>query len=174
MNCMNCGAPMQLMLEKQHFYCDYCTSLYFPDENEDGIRILDEISETDCPVCRTPLVYGFIDQTQTLYCQSCRGMLIDQESFLMVIEYLHAKSTQPPIDPPAVKFSELERKLICPTCGRHMSTHLYGGPGNLVVDNCGHCLHLWLDNKEFARIIRAPGRERPARDDEDEHKLSNG
>jgi hypothetical protein len=48
---------------------------------------------------------------------------------------LRASSSQPPIDPPPVNFAELERELTCPTCSHLMSTHLYGGPGNLVVDN---------------------------------------
>jgi len=166
MNCINCGAPMQLHLDKQHFSCDYCDTIYFPDENEDGIRILDADSNIECPVCRTRLVYGFIDQTRILHCQTCRGILINQESFLMCIEYLRARSTRPPIIPPAVNFSELERNLVCPTCNQPMSTHLYGGPGNLVVDNCPNCLHIWLDNQEFSRIIRAPGRERNETGDE--------
>ena len=50
MNCNNCGAPMQLRLEQQHFYCNYCTSRYFPDENEDGLRILEADSDHDCPI----------------------------------------------------------------------------------------------------------------------------
>lgn len=77
----------------------------------------------------------------------------------MVIDYLQAYSTRPPIDPPPVNLSELDRSVDCPDCGRRMSTHLYGGPGNLVVDNCIHCSLLWLDNSEFERIIRAPDRE---------------
>jgi Zn-finger nucleic acid-binding protein len=158
---------MQLRLEQQQFFCPYCSSIYFPKENEDRVRILAEESEIQCPVCRTALVHAVIEETQILYCQSCRGMLIDQGSFLALIQYLRAKSTQPPLKPPAVDFSELDRSLYCPTCGEKMSTHLYGGPGNLVVDNCSRCLNLWLDNQEFKRIIRAPGRER-ARDNIDE------
>lgn len=172
MNCVNCGAPMQLRLKQQHFYCDYCTSRYFPGENEDGLRILDQDSEITCPVCKIPLVYAFIGNTQLHFCQTCRGMLFDQETFLEIINYLREKSSRPPFDPPPVDLSELERDLSCPTCARLMSTHLYGGPGNLVVDNCSHCHHLWLDHNEFTRIIRSPGRERRFEDDEQEQDLS--
>jgi Zn-finger nucleic acid-binding protein len=167
MNCLNCGAPMKLVLDRQHFHCEYCTSIYFPKENEDGIRILEHHSDTSCPVCDIPLVYGFIDRTQILTCLNCRGMLIDQEVFLMVIEYLRAKLNAPALTPPPVDFEQLKRQINCPNCNRKMSTHLYGGPGNLVVDNCGHCSLLWLDNNEFTRIIRAPGRE-PRREPEEE------
>jgi Zn-finger nucleic acid-binding protein len=158
MNCSNCGAPMQLDLNQQHFRCDYCTSLYFPKENEDGIRILEAPSELYCPVCEVPLVYGFINNAQIHYCLNCRGMLIDQEIFLMIIDFLRAISTKPPVNPPPVDLEELKRRINCPKCGRQMSTHLYGGPGNLIVDNCTNCILIWLDNNEFNRIIRAPGR----------------
>ena len=168
MNCSNCGAPMKLVLDRQHFFCEYCSSIYFPKENDDGIRILEHNSETSCPVCDIPMVYGFIDHAQTQYCLNCRGMLIDQDVFLMVIEYLRAKSTESPIVPPPVNMEELKRQINCPNCGRQMSTHLYGGPGNLVVDNCAHCSHLWLDNNEFTRIIRAPGREPRGEPEEEE------
>ncbi len=160
MNCVNCGAPMKLHLDRQQFYCEYCASIYFPERNKDGIRILEESSKINCPVCEIPLVYGFIDHTQILCCVNCRGMLIDQEVFLMVIDYLRAYSAGPPVDPPPVNLSELERQVDCPQCFRKMSTHLYGGPGNLVIDNCVNCSLLWLDNREFERIIHTPGRDR--------------
>ena len=169
MNCDNCGAPMKLLLDRQHFYCEYCTSIVFPTENQDGIRVLEEVSDTLCPVCEIPLVYGFIDKTQTLYCQKCQGMLIDQDIFIMVINYLRAKSTLPSISPPPVNHIELERTINCPDCRQPMSTHLYGGPGNLVVDNCIHCNLLWLDHRELERVIRSPGRDRlPQKEDEDD------
>lgn len=169
MNCMNCGAPMKLLLNRQHFYCEYCTSLYFPEKNEDGIRILKESSKINCPLCKVSMVYGFIDKTQILSCLNCGGMLVDQEIFLIVIDYLRANSDKPPINPPAVDLSELDRQLVCPNCSRKMSTHLYAGPGNLVVDNCVHCSLIWLDNKEFDRIIRAPGRERRHNIEDEDH-----
>lgn len=159
---------MKLLLDRQQFYCEYCTSIFFPEENQDGVRILDEASQTQCPVCKIPLVYGYVNQAQTLYCRKCMGMLIDQDTFLLVINFLRAKSTLSPIIPPPVNLGEMEREINCPDCGQLMSTHLYGGPGNLVVDNCIYCNLLWLDNAEFSRVVRAPCRERfPESDDED-------
>jgi Zn-finger nucleic acid-binding protein len=161
---------MKLLLDRQHFYCEYCTSICFPEENQDGVRILDEDSQTLCPVCEIPLVYGYVNQTQTLCCKKCMGMLIDQDIFLLVINYLRTRSTQLPIIPPAVNLQEMNRELYCPDCGRLMSTHLYGGPGNLVVDNCVHCNLLWLDHTEFRRVVRAPGRERLVGSEVDEQE----
>ena len=44
----------------------------------------------------------------------------------------------------------------CPQCGARMATHIYGGPGNLVIDNCAACRLNWLDYHELARIESAP------------------
>lgn len=171
MNCLNCGAPMQLRLNLQHFYCEYCESRYFPEQNEEGLRILDEASEIPCPVCKINLVYGYIGETQLYYCNNCRGMLFNQDSFLDLIKFLRKVAPHPPVEPPPVDLSELKRRLKCPTCDQTMSTHLYGGPGNLVVDNCSICLNLWLDHKEFTRIIQAPGRDKVDRESNQEQKL---
>lgn len=159
MNCTNCGAPMKLLLDRQHFFCEYCASIFYPQENEDGIRVLDQASETLCPVCEVPLVYAYIGNTQILNCQKCKGILFDMDIFLLVIDHLRATSTDPALTPPPVNLNELKRAIRCPQCGQTMSTHPYGGPGNLIVDNCIHCNLLWLDYNELERIIRAPVRE---------------
>ena len=37
-----------------------------------------------------------------------------------------------------------------------MSSHVYGGPGNVVVDACEFCHVVWLDPGELLRIALAP------------------
>ena len=36
-----------------------------------------------------------------------------------------------------------------------MDTHPYGGPGNIVIDNCAGCELNWLDYGELQRVGRA-------------------
>jgi Zn-finger nucleic acid-binding protein len=160
MNCLNCGAPMRLATDQRSYNCDYCTSLYFPEESRDGVRVMDEPSELSCPLCRIPLVLAWIDQTRVLHCTSCHGLLVNQIAFLSTIRYLRARARGPAEFPPPMDPRELERRLHCPSCGQVMSTHPYGGPGNIVVDNCPRCLFIWLDREELSRIIQAPGRDR--------------
>lgn len=158
MNCENCGAPMRLERERDYFVCDYCGSFYFPDANRDGIRVLNELSDTACPVCKTPLVAAAWDSVRLLYCPNCRGTLVEQSAFAFAVENLRRPSgTQPPSPP---NRDELQRSLQCPRCGRAMDTHPYGGPGNVVVDNCLACQIIWLDYGEFNRIMTAPDEER--------------
>jgi Zn-finger nucleic acid-binding protein len=151
---------MSLAPDKGYFLCEHCTTMIFPDENDQGIRVLDQASQISCPVCRIPLVYATVESTQVLYCQKCRGMLLNQNVFLKVVKYLRAVSTKLPVDPPPMDAIDLERQLACPECGQLMSTHPYGGPGNIVVDNCVQCSSIWLDYGEFRRVITAPGRDR--------------
>jgi hypothetical protein len=49
-----------------------------------------------------------------------------------------------------------DRLLLCPGCNQVMASHLYGGPGNLVMDSCESCELNWLDPGELRRIALAP------------------
>jgi Zn-finger nucleic acid-binding protein len=49
--------------------------------------------------------------------------------------------------------------MNCPQCSRPMNTHLYGGPGNIIIDNCEPCSLNWLDDGELQRIVGAPDRQ---------------
>jgi Zn-finger nucleic acid-binding protein len=37
-----------------------------------------------------------------------------------------------------------------------MMSHIYGGPGNVVVDTCEVCHVVWLDPGELLRMALAP------------------
>jgi Zn-finger nucleic acid-binding protein len=157
MNCQNCGAPMKFDHNRICFWCEYCTSIHFPEESIDGIRISDEESIINCPMCNIPLVLAYAGKTQVFYCNKCRGILINQFSFLIVIQYIRSKAKELSTPPP-VRLEELERKTYCPQCHRKMDTHPYGGSGNIVIDNCPHCMLNWLDYNELYRVTHAPDR----------------
>lgn len=158
MNCTNCGGPMVLDAEKQSYHCSYCTSTYFIEETEDGVRPSQEPAGLRCPVCQEDMVQAFAGRNTVSYCPKCRGMLIPQIAFLGTVKYLRGKSRLPSQPPQPFKPDELRRHLSCPKCGRPMDTHPYGGPGNIVIDNCTACLVNWLDYKELSRVVRAQDR----------------
>lgn len=160
MNCQNCGAPMKLDLHRRSFTCPYCTSVFFPEESADGIRNSGVPGKVACPLCRIPMLLAWIDTTEVLYCGKCRGLFIPQGAFLVTLRYLRARPVTAPADPVRFNPEELKRALHCPLCNRRMDTHPYGGPGNVVVDNCLTCNMLWLDYRELNRITSAPGRDR--------------
>jgi Zn-finger nucleic acid-binding protein len=156
MNCPNCGAPMRLQDGHEGLVCDYCKSVYFPEKNEDGIRVLDNPSEFSCPVCAVPLAPAILDAHRILYCTRCRGSLISAPAFVLILRDLrenraNASATSHPPDP-----KELQRRIQCPQCHRTMDTHYYAGPGNIVIDDCPQCELNWLDAGELMVIVRAP------------------
>ena len=150
---------MRLKVGAESFTCDYCASVHVPEANEEGIRIFDEVSKLLCPVCSLALVDATAAGSRLLYCKHCHGMLISMDVFPAVIQDLKSKRENSayvaqPIDP-----RDLDRRIRCPQCGLEMDTHVYGGGGNVVMDDCESCALNWLDHGELDRIVRAPDRE---------------
>jgi Zn-finger nucleic acid-binding protein len=90
------------------------------------------------------------------YCTKCRGMLIAMDKFLTVIAELRAQR-KGAVSPHAPDPRELRRRIDCPQCHQRMDTHFYGGPGNVVIDDCERCSLNWLDHGELMTIVNAPG-----------------
>jgi hypothetical protein len=86
-------------------------------------------------------------------------MLIEMTRFAAIIEVVRAHEDAVLTMSPRRQNPE-DRVLACPTCGRPMVAHLYGGPGNIVIDTCERCLVNWLDAGELRRIAVAPDRQR--------------
>lgn len=136
--------------------CDYCRTKFFPERNADGIRILAEGSGLECPVCAVPLADAALARHRILYCTHCRGSLMPMRVFTSLVEDLRAQQSgewQMP-RPPDPK--QLRRTIHCPRCHRAMDTHYYGGPGNIIIDDCSPCELNWLDSGELMQVVRAP------------------
>lgn len=161
MNCPSCGAPMHLKADEDSFTCDYCHSVYVPDKNADGVRVLGESSDEPCPNCNVPLTQAALAKTRILYCTKCRGMLIPMQVFNSLIAELQVVEGGSMIQSPADR-SDLNRVLNCPHCRQRMDTHLYAGGGNAVIESCEKCLLNWLDHGELPRIVHAPDDHNPA------------
>lgn len=161
MDCENCGAPMTLHGDRDFFYCEFCGSFRFPAESADGIRALG-LADGDvrCPVCDSSLLNASVDGLQGLHCSRCKGLLIGRSSFREVVENRRARAEGPPEPPRLLNRELLQRELRCPLCERNMNTHPYHGPGNIVIDTCGHCEVVWLDYGELGTITDAPGHDR--------------
>ncbi len=157
MNCPSCGAPLRLQGDQEGLTCDYCRNLYYPEKNDDGVRVLGEAAEEQCPICSIPLMHAIAARERIRYCTKCRGMLISMNTFLTLVEELRAETRGPDV-PHAPDPRELDRRINCPRCRRPMDTHYYCGPGNVVIDDCSRCALNWLDHGELLRIARAPDR----------------
>ena len=155
MNCLSCGASMHLEPAKECLVCNYCGNIVFPEPNQDGVRVLGDPTAKACPACRLPLRESALAGHRILYCERCRGMLISIDDFFAIVEQRRAELAGVTEPPHAVDWNELKRRVKCPECGEPMDTHPYGGPGNIVIDNCPRCRLNWLDHHELSHIARA-------------------
>ena len=160
MNCKNCGAPMSTVEGQNYLYCDYCASFYFPEKSDDHVVVLGESSGFNCPVCKTGLITGSIEDHRILYCPACHGVLANQQAFASLVTFLRANADTPAVQPKPLDPKALQRLLHCPACAKKMDTHPYGGPGNVVIDICTKCQLIFLDQGEIHKITSAPGRDR--------------
>lgn len=162
MNCPNCGAPMILHHERATYECSYCQTLHIPEADDQGLRIFDETARHKCPLCNLPLVWVDMDGFPAEYCPNCQGVLLLQHLFGKAVKVLRGRAKTPAVDPEMVNWDHLHRSVRCPSCHKDMSTHVYGGPGNIVIDTCVYCNLIWLDYRELRRVLDTPGRDRAA------------
>jgi len=157
MNCPSCGAPLSLEGDQESLTCDYCKAIYLPDQDDEGVRLLGEAEGASCPICAIPLMHATLGRQRIRTCTHCRGMLIPMGNFLALVEELKAGHASHGV-PHSPDRKELDRRIACPQCHQHMNTHYYGGPGNVVIDDCSRCFLNWLDHGELMRIVEAPDR----------------
>src|SRR5262249_48896111 len=139
MNCPDCSAPMHQAGNHNYFRCPSCGALQFPEETGDRITMVGEPVGALCPLCQEPLVSAQIEDETVCYCNRCRGLLAEIETFGVIVTkrrslYGPHENRTDPFDP-----GELKRALTCPNCQRRMDTHPYFGGGNAVVDTCNCC-----------------------------------
>jgi len=135
--------------------CGYCRYRHFPAPDQDGVQILDAGTGKLCPVCQVEMTAAAVEGIPADHCRKCRGLLIELPAFSRLVATLRARGGRlPSLDGADPK--DLERRLDCPVCGQRMDTHVYGGHGNFVIDNCPRCLVNFLDHNEIRRIAVAP------------------
>src|SRR3954468_4926077 len=98
--------------------------------NEDDVQACSETTNA-CPVCQALLSGGNIEGRPVLYCTKCRGLLVSIDRFLPLIEILRALRTPTALSLEPRDDSDADRRLACPMCGKTMTGHPYGGPGNV-------------------------------------------
>jgi Zn-finger nucleic acid-binding protein len=155
-NCESCGAPTRVDRALGVIVCEHCGSQRELPAFLKDLELQSESSSV-CPVCSVRLSEGRLKGHPLLCCARCFGMLIDMNRFTTVIDAVRMdqesyRTVLPRQQNPG------DRLVHCPTCGQPMFGHLYGGPGNIVIDTCERCQVNWLDSGELRRIAVAPDR----------------
>lgn len=159
MDCPNCGAPLRLTENDDSPRCEYCGTVYTPEKNDDGVRVLGETASLACPVCKVLLERAALAGRRILYCTRCQGILVAMTDFVAVLEELRSQRPGHGRIQPAADPKGLQRHIDCPQCHQRMDTHFYEGPGNIIIDDCSRCSVNWLDKGELMKVVRAPGQD---------------
>jgi Zn-finger nucleic acid-binding protein len=146
---------MRLEAGAEGLTCDYCHSVYFPEKDDDDVRVLGTPGDELCPVCAVGLVQASFNGVQIQYCTRCRGMLISMDVFAALVQALR-QGNDGGVIPQAPDRSELDRRLACPHCGQMMDTHFYAGPGNVILSDCERCSLDWVNHAKLMQIAHAP------------------
>jgi Zn-finger nucleic acid-binding protein len=154
-NCNACGGPLRIDRDRGLLVCDHCGSHHDVPPALEYLELLSETSSV-CPICSTPLSTSRLDGHALLCCAHCFGMLIDMSRFTTIIDAVRARERRSVRIVPPRRHDPTDRLINCPTCRQPMLGHLYGGPGNVVIDTCERCLVNWLDPGELRRIAIAP------------------
>ena len=160
-SCSSCGAALRIDRGLDLLVCEYCGSQEESPAVIARIEVLGE-SARACPVCAIPLSDSRLECYRLLF-RGCHGMLIDMNLFALVIEAAREAEGRVSDAVLSRRQNPRERTLDCPACRKPMLSHVYAGPGNLVIDTCEECLVNWLDAGELRRIARAPSGPRTPR-----------
>ena len=157
LTCPNCGAAIDLKPDTEGFQCTFCHTVFHPDAEDDGVLVSSAPDSANllCPICSVPLVKASIATIPILFCTQCRGLLVPMPAVEAAIDQIRGDSRRPAVQTPPDR-GDLKRSTRCPRCHLRMDTHFYSGPGNVIVDSCDTCLHVWFDRGELTRIARAP------------------
>jgi Zn-finger nucleic acid-binding protein len=147
---------MTLRAGQDYFTCEYCGNIAVPEVNGDGVRVLDEAANEQCPDCAVALLHAATDGDRILYCRGCGGMLVDMDVFAALVQDLRSRrdgATERFVPPDA---AALRRRVRCPRCAQEMDTHVYEAGGNVVISDCERCQLDWIPHGGLDRIVRAP------------------
>jgi Zn-finger nucleic acid-binding protein len=145
---------MRLAQGNASLRCDYCKNIVVVPADDAGVRYLDELEQTACPVCGLPLWNATFAGVEIQSCKRCHGMLVAMARFEPLIEQVGEVEGGAEFPSTADK-SELGRKIICPNCHRTMDAHPYYGGGHAVIEGCENCSLNWLDGGVLMQIVRA-------------------
>ncbi len=108
-----------------------------------------------CPVCKKPLKQTTSKGVRVDECESCKGIWFDEgelrsardnaDKYLRWLDFVIFE------EKPG-KYSISDSNRQCIRCGEKLRTLTFM-QSKVVIDACPKCKGIWLDNKEFEKII---------------------
>jgi len=144
--CPRCDEP----LKGEEKFCPNCKHVLTSYDQPVGVGP----KLTNCPVCKLPIYPGKMGSFDILHCAEC-GSTAYKKEVLMKMQAGDAKAiTTGPLEdnyirPPFFEKREKPPFLICPFCGKKMTSKKIG---QMTVDMCEACSALFLDSGKEKHI----------------------
>jgi hypothetical protein len=102
-----------------------------------------------CPRCSGTLNEGiFGADVPVSMCDGCAGMLVAIAKNIPTLRHLGSTLTDEQVSAPLEAHEDGGEERACPQCGKTMDRFSYMGTGEVVLDRCGPCSHLFYDVEE--------------------------
>ena len=123
-----------------------------------------------CPRCGVALVAGKVATASLDGCPTCLGLLLVRERLPALLQEIGPPAT-------AERLTELPRRvkdvgggLACPMCGARMTNDGFMASPFVMVDRCGSCDLMWIDDGELEAMAHQYARVRARSDEADQHR----
>ena len=112
-----------------------------------------------CPGCESTLSTVQYEGIAVEICGTCSGCWLDADELGCIVrireqrfspEQLSSIDTAAKI--PGIPVKDIERDIVCPSCGTPTGPLNYGGDTGIVIDRCPKCHGIWLDVGELESI----------------------
>jgi Zn-finger nucleic acid-binding protein len=105
-----------------------------------------------CPSCSNPMIVLELEEVETDYCISCKGIWLDSGELESLLEDSAEKEAL--LNSIKPEDNSKEKILRCPICSSKMKKVNVGIDDTILLDECKHKHGFWFDGGEIFEVIK--------------------
>ena len=106
----------------------------------------------NCPSCNNPMIVLELEEVETDYCISCKGIWLDNGELESLL--IDGKEKDALLN--SIKFETNTEEIIlrCPICNSKMNKVSVGVEETILLDKCKNNHGFWFDSGEIFEVIK--------------------
>ncbi len=105
-----------------------------------------------CPSCNNPMIVLELEEVETDFCTSCKGIWLDSGELESLLE--DAEKKEALLNSIKPNDNIKEKILRCPICNSKMRKVIVGINDTILLDECKHNHGFWFDGGEIFEVIK--------------------
>ena len=105
-----------------------------------------------CPSCSNPMIVLELEEVETDYCTSCKGIWLDSGELESLLE--DAEEKEALLNSIKPNNNNKEKILKCPICNSKMRKVSVGKEESILLDQCKNNHGFWFDSGEIFDVIK--------------------